>query len=306
MITQIKYQNFFWIKIYRPTKEDLNFLKETFNFHSVVLEELKKPSIRAHVDHFNDYLYFVYHIPIFEPHLQSSQPREIDFIVTSNHLITVTYKKIEILEDFFKELSNDFKKQALYMERGPGGLLAEILKRAIHFSLRELVHIGEKIHRIEKEIFSEKVDEIEKVRRISLVKRDILNFQLVVRPHQKLLHSLFLEGSKFFGKRYKMYFSSIESEEMKVIDTLQNYRDIIESLEITNSNIINIKINRIMKIFTVLAFITFPLTFLSSLFGMNVRYAPFLGKPGDFWIIAGAMLFFASCMFVYFRKRKWI
>jgi len=306
MISKIKYQDFLWLNIKKPTKKDLEYLRTNFNFHPVVIKELKKPSVRAHVDHFEDYLYFVYHIPIYDPSIRSSVPKEIDFIVTKNCLITATYESIDILEEFFKKCKEDIKLQELYLRDGPGGVIVEIIKIAIQFAFRELTHIAEKLRMVEREIFSERADEERKVKEISFIKRDILNFQLITRPHQKLLHSLFLEGSKFFGRKYKVYFSTIEAEEMKVIDTLQNYRDMVDSLETTNSNLINIKINKIMKIITVLAFITFPLTFLSSLFGMNVEYAPFLGRPGDFWIISLSMLVLAFLMFVYFKRKKWI
>lgn len=306
MISKIKYQDFIWLNIKKPTKKDLDYLKTNFHFHPVVIKELEKPSVRSHVDHFEDYLYFVYHIPIYDPQIRSSVPKEIDFIVTKNCLITATYEPIDIFEEFFQKCKDDIKMQNLYMKDGPGGVIVEIVKIAIHFALRELTHIAEKLRAIERTIFSEEKDEEAKVREISYIKRDILNFQLITRPHQKLLHSLFLEGSKFFGRKYRVYFSTIEAEEMKVSDTLQNYRDIIDSLEETNSNLINIKINKVMKIITVLAFITFPLTFISSLFGMNVKYAPFLGKVGDFWIISLSMLGLAFLMFLYFKKKKWI
>lgn len=306
MISRIKYQDFLWINIYKPSRKDIQYLEENFHFHPLVLKELRKPSARAHVDHFEDYLYFVYHIPIYDPSLKSSIPKEIDFIVTKNCLITATYEEIDIFKEFFKKCQKDEEARAFYLKSGPGGVIVEIIKIAILFALRELTHIAEKIHKVEREVFSENLSEEEKVKEISFIKRDILNFQLITRPHQKLLHSLFLEGSKFFGRKYRIYFSAIESEEMKVIDTLQNFRDIIESLETTNANLIDVKINRIMKVITVLAFITFPLTFLSSLFGMNASYTPILGKKYDFWIISGAMIFLAFLMYKYFKKKRWI
>ena len=299
MISRIKYRNFLWINIYKPSRKDIKYLEENFHFHPLVLKELRKPSARAHVDHFEDYLYFVYHIPIYDPELRSSIPKEIDFIVTKNCLITATYEEIDIFKKFFRNCQKDEEARAFYLKSGPGGVIVEIIKIAILFALRELTHIAEKIRKVEREIFSDYLAEEEKVKEISFIKRDILNFQLITRPHQKLLHSLFLEGSKFFGRKYRIYFSAIEAEEMKVIDTLQNFRDIIESLEITNAN-------KVMKVITVLAFITFPLTFLSSLFGMNASHAPLLGQKYDFWIIAGAMLFLAFLMYRYFKKKRWI
>jgi len=61
-----------------------------------------------------------------------------------------------------------------------------------------------------------------------------------------------------------------------------------------------------MKVLTILAFITFPLVLLSSVFGMNTISTPIVGIKGDFWIIIGVMLAATFSMFVYFRKKKWL
>ena len=152
MISKIKYQDFLWLNIKKPTKKDLEYLETNFNFHPVVIKELKKPSVRAHVDHFEDYLYFVYHIPIYDPAIRSSVPKEIDFIVTQNCLITATYESIDIFEEFFKKCKEDLRLQELYLRDGPGGVIVEIIKIAIQFAFRELTHIAEKLGMVEREI----------------------------------------------------------------------------------------------------------------------------------------------------------
>lgn len=306
MRQEVKYKNFIWIDISKPSQNDINFLKENFHFHPLVLKELKRPSLRAHIDHWQDYLYFVYHTPEFESELQTSQPREIDFLITKTHLITVHYQPIEVIEEIFKKSKTSSDYLIFYLGQGPGEGLYRILEESIKFSLRQLTHIGEKIDQVEKLIFDERANEVKKVERISSIKRDILNFQLISRPHQKLLHSLFIKGNKFFGRKFKIYFSNLEQDHLKVSDTLQNYRDIIESLETTSSNLINIKMNNVMKLFTILAFVTFPLSLFTSMFGMNTVNTPIIGGRYDFWIIVIIMSVITVLMFVYFRYKKWI
>ena len=306
MLQQYKYKDYTWINISKPTKKDIKYLEDSFHFHPLVLRELEKPSSRAHVDHWQDYLYFVYHTPEFEDKLRSSQPREIDFLITRNYLITVHYENIEILDEIIKKCKSDSRNLHFYMGEGPGYLLYRIIEASIRLSLRQLSHIEEKISKIEKAVFSEKPSEVEKVKDISFVKRDILNFQLISRPHQKLLQSLFLEGNKFFGRKFKIFFSSLEQDHLKVADSLQNYRDIIESLETTNSNLVSVKINDVMKIFTILAFVTFPLTLFTSMFGMNTANTPIIGSAYDFWKIVIVMTLLTIIMFAFFKRKKWI
>ena len=287
-----------------PKEKEISFLKENFNFHPVILEELKGPSNRSHLEHLNEELYFVYHAPRFEAKIESAVPSEIDFLITKTTLITVSYQKNEILEEIFSICETNPAGKHFYLSKGPGFLLYQILKKHLNHSLRQLAHIQEKIQKIEDKMFSGKEKEV--VRDISKLKRDILNFQLISKPHQTLLESLFKEGEKFFGKKYKIYFSDLKEGHQHLWNVLFNCREVIEALEITNDNIIDIRLNEIMKIFSVLAFVTFPLMLFTSMFGMNTKNTPIIGNKYDFWIIVGTMSVLTFLMFAIFKRKKWI
>ena len=304
MLKQIKYKKSNWINILNPSKNEIRFLKENFNFHPVILEELTHPSNRSHVEHLNETLYFVYHTPRFEAKIETSIPSEIDFLITKNTLITISYQKNEILEEIFSICETNPAAKHFYFSQGPGFLLYQIIRKCANFSLRQLAHIQEKIQNVEEKMFSGKEKEV--VKDISKLKRDVLNFQLISRPHQTLLESLFKEGEKFFGKKYKVYFSDLKEDHQHLWNVLHNCREVIEALEVTNDNIIDIRLNEIMKIFSVLAFVTFPLMLFTSMFGMNTENAPIIGNKYDFWIIVAIMSALTFLMFAIFKRKKWI
>jgi Mg2+ and Co2+ transporter CorA len=61
-----------------------------------------------------------------------------------------------------------------------------------------------------------------------------------------------------------------------------------------------------MKTLTIMAFVTFPLTLISSVFGMNTSYLPLIGVQGDFWIVIGIMSLLAVSFFIFFRLKRWL
>ena len=304
MIKQIKYKKCHWIDILEPSEKELSFLKENFHLHPIILEELKKPSNRSHVEHLEEGLYFVYHAPRFEAKIETSVPLEVDFLLTKESLITVSYQKNNILEKIFSLCETNLAARNFYLSQGPGFLLYQILEKHINLSLRQLGHIQEKIRKVEEKMFSGKEKEV--VKDISKLKRDILNFQLISKPQLTLLTSLFREGEKFFGKKYKIYFFDLKEEYEHLWNVLSNCREVVEALETTNDNLIEIRLNEIMKLFSILAFITFPLTLFSSIFGMNVAHLPIVGHKYDFWIIVAIMSFLTFLMFAIFKIKKWI
>ena len=65
------------------------------------------------------------------------------------------------------------------------------------------------------------------------------------------------------------------------------------------------KTNEVMKILTLVSSILLPLTFLASLYGMNIRL-PFQDHEFSFAIVAGSMVGLAILMVIYFKIRKWM
>ncbi|MBU1991987.1 magnesium transporter CorA, partial [Patescibacteria group bacterium] len=77
------------------------------------------------------------------------------------------------------------------------------------------------------------------------------------------------------------------------------------ALENTNQSLLSTKINEIMKILTIFSVITFPLTLLASVWGMNV-VVPFQDSPKGFLVILLIMTALMGFMFLFFYKRKWL
>jgi magnesium transporter len=61
-----------------------------------------------------------------------------------------------------------------------------------------------------------------------------------------------------------------------------------------------------MKILTMISSILLPLTFIASVYGMNLRSLPLSQYPHSFWILMAGMLVLGVLMIAYFKKRRWL
>ena len=144
------------------------------------------------------------------------------------------------------------------------------------------------------------------VEKISKINRNLLNFKQSIRLHQDVLSSLEMVGSRFFGEKFSYYLSAISGEYFKIASHLEGNRETVLELRNTNDSLLSTKQNEVMKILTIMAFVTFPLSLIAAIFGMNTVYIPIIGTPGDFWIVMGIMGFATFLMFLYFKRKKWI
>ena len=304
MLTTIKDKKLTWIDLESPTLEEVASIAKRFSIHPLVTEELLQPSLRPKVDVYKNALYLILHFPVFDPVQRTSISREIDFVIGKNFLITVHYEVIDPLYELTKICSVGNELRDKYSGKHAGFLLFHILHQLYDFSLRELGHIQVKIDHIEKQIFQG--NERQAFREISLVRRDIINFRRSIRLHEAILKSFLIAGEQFFGADFSPYLNNIIGEYFRVWNWLESTKETAEALQTTNESLLSTKTNEIIKVLTIMAFITFPLTLIGTIFGMNTDYLPIVGLKGDFWIILGIMITGMIIMLVFFKRKRWL
>ena len=292
-----------WVHLGRPTEKELDWLKKTYHFHPIIIDELRGPSARARIETNSNYLYLIYYFPLYDPNERVSTRSEIDFLITKKEVITVCYDKNEVLEGLLTTLNPKTRVFSDTLQ-----LTHKLLESLLSFQQRQLVHIREKIDRISTELFRERERERERtlLESISYLKRDISQYRIIIKPQKHILTSFFENGCSFLGPTCQIYMNDLLGEHMKVIDQLEDYRQAIEDFEATNNQLINLKNIQVTKTFTILAFLTFPLMLFAALFSMDVGGVPLAAHPFGFWIILAVMIVAMAGMFAYFRKKDWI
>jgi magnesium transporter len=293
-----------WINIEKPTRSQIAKIGRDYDIHSLILTELQRHTLRTKVDNYGHFLYLVLHFPVYD-HNDTGPGTEIDFIIGKDFLITVQYTKNELLTKFVKKCLKGHIPGFPDAKRSSGHLFHAILSHLLDSVTLELDTIDKNISSLENKIFRQgRNDEV--IQQISLVRQEILDFRRAVRPQRSVLESLGEQGKDFFGRELEPYFNALQGHHQKIWNYLENHKESIEALQQTNESMISIRTNEITKTLTIMAFITFPLTLLASLFGMNTIKTPIVGNPNDFWIIIAIMFVCMLSMIIFFRYKKWI
>lgn len=291
-----------WIDILKPNEADLAAIKKVHNFHPIILDELLHPSPRIRVEHFDSYLFIVYHFPEYNADLKTSQRTELDILITKDKIITIHYENIPELNTLFDQLSNDEVERKKILGTDSLVPMYQIFERAIAFSLRQLRHIEERVSFVGQEIFNTKGTEL--LRKISYIKRDILDYRLITHPQEKFFSNLHDIGIGFWGQKAKVYLSDLVNDNMPVHHNLDNYHQTIESLETTNAQLLDAETNATIKAFTVGAFlISIPLYFA---FYSEFTYIHeiFASTPSRFWTTFIILHAIVISLWFIFKKRK--
>lgn len=295
-----------WVDTESPTPEEVRGLMEEFDIHPLVAEELLTPTLRPKVDLYPNFIYLILHFPTISHKHEGAKDQEIDFIVGKKFLITTHNGLVDPLHEFSKIFEvNSILEKTKNMGNHAGFILFNILREFYKMLDNDLDHIDHDFNHIQSRIFAGK--EREMVNDISHLNRDLLNFKQIVRPHKEVLESFELAGTKFFGEDFSYYLHTITGEFYKISAILDGHRETLLELRDTNDSLLTTKTNDIMKTLTVTAFIILPLTFIVSLFGMNIPNIPIVNDPAGFWIILGIMSVVGACLYSYFKfVKKWM
>lgn len=302
MLTRYARKDVAWIDLVAPTPEEVRGLMHEFGIDPLVAEELLLPSFKPKVERRADAIYVILHFPTLGGNRHSEQ--EIDFVIGKHFLITTHYESIDPLHSFAKA----FEVDSVLGREGTathGGHLFAFMTQNLYKALGlECESVSRRLREIEEKIFGG--DEKKMVVELSHAGRTIHDFHQALTPHQEMLKSLEPVASRLFGGEFSYHVRNLEGAWERVERTLEHLRDALKELRETNNSLLSTKQNEIMKILTIMAFVTFPLTLISSIFGMNTQYLPVVGQPGDFWFILGFMSLLAMSFFVFFKHKKWL
>src|ERR687885_313000 len=269
-----------WINIERPGPAERAWLEEHFEFHPLDYEDVLSRNQRPKIDEYEDYLFIVLYFPVFDKTVGRLNAAELDIFIGPDYLITLPNTPIPPVEYLFERCRSSEEVREALLSKGSGYLLYKIVDDAFDYCFPMLRKIGNKLERLEEDIFEGRSEEV--VRDISNVKQEIINFRKIIRPQRSVLRDLERTKQRYIAEDLEVYFDDIVDASERIWDMLENYKEVVEALEDTNESVISHRVNDILRVLTAFSVILLPLTLIASIWGMNVK-VPGANTVGGFF-----------------------
>jgi magnesium transporter len=303
MIETIKIGTLKWHHILDPTDEDLQFLKENFHFHPLDIEDCRsRTNQRPKIDIYDDYYFLILHFPYFDRWNRFLKTKEVKIFWGADFVITIG-KSHWVVKNLF---NSGREPDDIYQVRQVGtsdALLYKILEHLMQESLSLLSKMGVEVDLINRDLFSKKAERT--IERISLTRKNIILVNTIFKPQLRLFHKFESGEIEGYAENMEDYWGNILDYYQKIWDMTEDYQEIVEGLSKTFDSLQTNRTNEIMKVLTLISSILLPLTFIASLYGMNVDL-PFQGQPYSFGILMVCMVLLASGMIFLFKKKGWM
>jgi magnesium transporter len=293
-----------WLDVVHPTSDEIRTIFRECKLPASFADDLTSMTPRSEAKALNGAIKITLDFPIVK-RTDITHPHEVKFIATKKHLVTVRFEDIQAVHRFTKEfevlslLKDKNKKEA------DGALLMIVMLSYLYQGLDEkLDYLESKTQDIEQGIQFD--DEKDLLFEISAISRRIISFQHTISTHNQALKELANLLKANFGTVHEDKITQLIVSYQHLVHRAGSLLNSIRDLRQTNSDLLTAKQNEVMKIFTIMAFITFPLTLFTSMFGMNTEHTPLVSGQYGFWYILGIMTIISAGFFVYFRYKKWL
>jgi magnesium transporter len=302
-IKSIAWHKLTWIDIEEPTEMETEYLAEHYRFHHLDLDDCLSKIQLPKIDEYEDYLFMVFHFPVFSPRARVTTPSQVSIFVGEDYLITLHQGDLKPLVTLFRACETNEKTREESMGRSSGFLLYLILDRLVSYCFPILNKIGENIDEVEDRIFGENPKGT--VANVAILRRDIISLRRIIRPQTEAVELLEQKEWPILEEDPDVYFGDIADHLRKLRDTLDDYKEVVEGLSDTNNTLTSFHTNEVMRVLTIIATIMLPLTLVASILGMNIYPMP-VESPAAFAGLMVVMVVIMVAMLAFFRSRRWI
>jgi magnesium transporter len=302
-VETIEYNKIRWINIERPGNAELAWLHQHFDFNPLHLEDITSRLQRPKIDDYEDYLFIVLHFPVHMKTEQVTIAGKIDIFLGPDYVVTVTDGKLRPLNRLFEQSKNNSGKRHGVLGRTPSFAVYRIVDVLVDYCFPGINKLAEKLEELDDKIFTSNSTDV--IQDISILRRDIIAFRRIIKPQISVIASLEHRRRTNDHEEMEAFYSDISDHISKIWDSLEEYKEIIESLSATYDSLTTHRLNQVIKTLTIISVMLLPLTLISGLYGMNVSL-PFSEEPWAFFLILFILLATASGMLIFFRNRKWL
>jgi magnesium transporter len=280
-----------------PEPDNLEWLAARFGFHPLALEDAAHADQRSKFEDYPGTDFVVLHRLSSHAATEEVGDAELHAFLTADALVTVHVDRIAELDAVFERTKGD----PAVLDRGPDFALYLVYDAITdaHFHLADA--LSDEVEVLNEEILSDP-REGEAVARIAALRHRLAHFRRRLAPQREVLAALSRPGQSVVRERAVFYFRDVQDHVVRITEQLDVARDLAsQTMEIYLSSVNN-RLSSVMARMALVATIFLPLTFITSVFGMNL---PGTDRLNGWWLVGGTALVLPPTMFLLFKRRGW-
>ncbi|MHB9293747.1 magnesium/cobalt transporter CorA [Hollandina sp. SP2] len=278
---------------------DIHPLVEAFNIHPLTVEDILDIEQRPKAEEFADYLFIT--LKAIIRHGEEIGFDQISLILTHDTVITFQEIPRESLGGIRRRILDNIGR---IRRMGADYLAYAIIDAVVDEYFLALDTLSNGIEDFEERALDE--NDTSLIADLQKVKQTLIRIRRVMWPFRENLTSLLRLDSNLINLELEPFLKDLQDNVIQVVETLEAYRELLAGVMEVNLSVLSNRMNKVMKVLTIISTIFIPLTFIVGVYGMNFAYMPELEYPYAYPITWGVMALIAGGMLLFFKRRHWL
>jgi magnesium transporter len=274
----------------------------SYGLHPLTLEDIVNTEQRPKMEDYESYLFIVMKALTLETQPGARlQAEQVCVVIKPGLVLSFQEGSGNLFGSIRERIRNG---RGLIRNRGSDYLAYALIDAVVDRYFLVLETMDETIEDLQDEVISSPSKRT--LKEVHATKRELLILRRAVWPLREFAYNLLLGESAIIDKSTVLFLRDVHDHAVQIIDSIETYREMISGMLDVYLSSVNNRMNEIMKVLTIIATLFMPLTFISSIYGMNFRYMPELEWHWGYPAALALMAMIGIGMLVYIRARKWL
>jgi magnesium transporter len=290
-----------WINVEGIIKTEVEALATHFGIHPLLTEDILSTGQRPKMDEVEGVFYCLLNMLYFNKEQGCVETEQISIVLGKGFVITF---QEDPGRDVFNPIREKLKMPASKLrQRGADYLCYAMLDVIVDNYFLVMEALGDRIEEVEEEVIRHA--NTLSLARITGLRKELIIMKRNVAPVRDLIANIMRSESELLDERTTKYFKDVYDHIIQAYDLLENYRDVMVSMQDLYINNVNLRMNEVMKVMAIVTCLLAPATVIGGIFGMNFDVLPLMHNKWGFFISVGLMLFIPVWMLFMFKRRGW-
>ncbi|MDH7972056.1 zinc transporter ZntB [Sphingomonas sp. AR_OL41] len=285
-----------WVHLTTNNEQAQAWLTEEAKLPDHIVEPLTATETRPRCDALGDGAYLNLRGRSSEAMTSSDPLASVRIWAQAGRVISVTRKPLVAIDVVAKAI-----EQGNILD--PGDLIAEFASAITADLDPEVADLGDQLDDCEAELNADKVFELR--RTVTAVRVAAIGYRRFLTPQRAALEKLAALPCDWLQDDDRLHLNSAADRAARMAEELESIR---ERSALAHEALTDLRAEQIDSralLISIVAMIFLPLTFLTGLYGMNVKGLPYAEEPWAFDAIAGICLLTTVGIIIYFMQRRW-
>src|SRR5436853_6350520 len=291
-----------WLDLQSPSEQELVKLGQEFALHPLAIEDASREHHRPTVEEYAPYYFFLFYSVSLDAHAAGLDICELDMFLGKNYLITVHGGHILELD----EVEQRWTRNVNQLEWGVGVLLYTLLDTIVDRYFPVIDEMVDQAEELEDQLFTGSVGQAGFTQELLELRKRFLALRRIATPERDVLNTLTNRDNPIFDEHAQVYFRDIYDHIARLADTIDLYRDQLNTIMDANLSIVSNDLNKVMRTLTSASIILMFDSLFAGIWGMNFVNIPELHLYYGYYAALVFMVLVSFLLYLFFKRLNWL